>query len=317
MENKKIVIITLNYNQSRMTLECADSVLNSTYQNFTLIIVDNGSIEAEYDFLSRNIDSRIIVERIGENCGYVGGVNYGLIKGEKYSPDYYMVMNNDTIIDRNAISHLVISAENHNQLAIVSGKVYHFDRPDVIQYAGSFFSDQSYLKEIYPCQNEKDNGQCNKEEERDMIDDIFWLLPKKIYNEVGLYSDYFFLYGEQADYALRAKRKGFKLIFTPEAKIWHKGSITSGDGDRLSPVANFWRKKGGAIYLYRNTKKKFFVIGSTKVLIKLIFKNILNSLNMRKDVDKKSEYAALLGHIYGILWTFNQKPDDGFNPFLK
>ena len=146
---------------------------------------------------------------------------------------------------------------------------------------GSFFSDRRYLKEIYPGKDEEDIGQCDKEEERDMLDDIFWLVPNKIYKEVGNYSDNFFLYGEQADYALQAVKKGYKLIYTPKAKIWHKGSATTGGGNEYSPPVNFWRKKSGVIYLYRNTKRHFFYLNFFKTLFKLIVKNILNFLNIR------------------------------------
>lgn len=317
MEKEKVVVFTLNYNQSKMTLDCAESVLQSNYKNYQLIVIDNGSTKEQYDYLCENCNDSVIIQRIDDNIGYVGGVNFGFIEASKLGADYFLVMNNDTIIDSVAIECLIETAEKYNNDAIISGKVYHFDKPNVIQYTGSFFTDKRYLIEIYPGKNEEDIGQLDTEAERDMIDDIFWLLPSKIYNDIGPYSNNFFLYGEQADYALQASRKGYKLVYTPKAKIWHKGSVTSGDGDRLSPAANFWRNKGGMIYLYRNTKKKYFYFSALKSLVKLCMKNVMNIINLRKNIDKRSEYAALLGTIYGIKWVFNKKPDDGYNPFIR
>ena len=314
---KLVVIITLNYNQSKMTLDCVDSILKSTYTNYKLIVVDNGSNKEEYNYLLKNIDSRVLIKRIENNCGYVGGINYGLNVGSRLNPEYFLIMNNDTVLDENAITNLVEAGEKHTKKAIVSGKVYHFDRPNILQYTGSYFLNRKYLKESYPGKNEEDKGQFDVESERDMLDDIFWLLPKNIYNEIGPYSNNFFLYCEQADYALQAVRKGFKLIYTPNAKIWHKGSITTGDGNRLSPAVNYWRKKGGLIYLYRNTEKKYFYLNLMKNVSKLFVKNVLNYLGLRKVRDKKSEYAALLGYFHGLLWVVNKKPDNGYNPFLK
>ena len=112
-------------------------------------------------------------------------------------------------------------------------------------------------------------------------------------------------------------KKGYKLIYTPKAKLWHKGSITTGDGNRFSPVVNFWRKKSSVIYLYRNIKKYHFYLKLIKTLSKLIVKNMLNFLNLRNVNDKKSEFSALIGYLYGIKWVFKQKPDNGYNPFLK
>ena len=146
MNNEKVVIFTINFNQSKMTLECVDSILRSTYNNYKLIVVDNGSTEEEFNFLIESIDSNVLVERINENCGYVGGINRGFLAGSKLNPDYFLIMNNDTIIDSNAVQYFVEAGEKYNQKAIISGKVYHFDRPNIIQYAGSFFFRQKIFK---------------------------------------------------------------------------------------------------------------------------------------------------------------------------
>jgi len=317
MKKSKVVIITLNYNQSKMTLECIDSILKSSYRNYKLIVVDNGSRKEEYDYLINNVDSKVLVRKIEKNCGYVGGVNHGFSEANEFNPDYFLIMNNDTLLDEKAIHYLFEAAERNKQNAIVSGKIYHFDKPNILQRTGSFFSDKNYLKEIYPGKDEEDRGQHDKEEERDMLDDIFWLIPKKIFQEVGYYSNNFFLYCEQGDYALRAVKKGFKLVYTPKAKIWHKGSVTTGEGNKLSPAVNFWRNKGSVIYLYRNIKKKYFYLKLLKSLPKLIIKNTFNFLYLRSTNDKRSDYAALVGYLYGIKWIFNKKPDDGYNPFIK
>lgn len=312
-----VVIIILNYNQSKMTLECVDSILKSKYKNFKLMVVDNGSTIEEFNYLKKNVHRDVLIKRIENNSGYVGGVNFGLSEGKMLLPDYFLIMNNDTIIDNEAVGEVVAAAERYKNNAIISGKIYHFDKPNVIQRTGSFFSDRRYLKEEYPGLNEEDIGQLNEEKERDMLDDIFWLIPKKVFKEVGYYSDNFYIYSEQGDYALRAVKKGFKLIYTPKAKIWHKGSVTTGDGDELSPAVNFWRNKGGVIYLYRNINKKYFYLNLTKTIMKLSIKNILNYLNLRKSNNKRSDLASLVGCLYGVGWIINKQPDNGYNPFIN
>jgi GT2 family glycosyltransferase len=317
MNEPIVVIITLNYNQSRMTLDCIDSIFNSTYDNFELIVIDNGSIYNDYNFLRENVHPKATLLRLEDNCGYVGGINFGLRKSIQYDPEFIMIMNNDTVIDSDAIRSLVKTAINYDSRAIVSGKVYFFDRPKVFQYTGSYFSNRNYLTEYYPGKNEKDQGQMEKEEERDMLDDVFWLIPVNVYLDVGLYSDNFFLYGEQADYALRAVKMGYKLVYCPKAKIWHKGSMTTGGGDGSTPAVNFWRNKSSVIFLFRNLKKRFFLLKSTKTALRLGLKNTLNLLGLRKSKNKKSDFAALIGFLYGIEWIFSRRKDKGYNPFLK
>lgn len=316
MDSPKVVVITINYNQSKMTLECLKSILESTYANFRLIVVDNGSTKEDFEFLSKNIDTNVIIKSIQQNCGYVGGVNSGLREAQKFTPNYYLVMNNDTIIDKYAIQKLVESGESYQQKAIITGKVYHFDERRKIQTTGSLFLDQRFLKESYPYKDEIDIDQFENDEERDMIDDIYWLIPDKVVKKIGYYSDNFFLYCEQGDYALRAVKNGFKLVFTPFAKLWHKGSVTTGDGNSMSPAINFWRHKGLVIYLFRNTKKIYFYMEIITMGSKLTVKNGLNFLKLRKSYNKRSELAAIVGFFYGLKWIFNKKPDNGYNPFV-
>ena len=315
-EDKLVVIITLNYNQSKMTLDCIDSIIKSTYNNYKLIVVDNGSNEEEYIYLLKHIDSRVLVKRIDKNCGYVGGVNHGLAAGDILNPDYFMIMNNDTILDTNAITSLVESCERHYNKAIVSGKVYHFDDPLRIQTIGGKMKTHKYLIVDTQGRNEMDKGQYDQEEERDMIDDIFWLIPSSIYKEIGNYSNHFFLYAEQGDYARRALKAGFKLIYTPKAKIWHKGSITTGDGNRSAPHVNYWRFKGSTVYRAKYLKKKHFWIYTSKLLFRIFIKFVILRVLAKKELSKSS-IAAFRGVLDGVRWTFNKVEDTGYNPYLK
>lgn len=313
--SNKVLVITLNYNQSLMTIDCIKSVLASDYKSFEILIIDNGSENKDYENLLKEFNNvnKVNIERIIKNCGYVRGVNHGIKKALEHNPDFFLIMNNDTKIDTKAITYLVKTGIRYNYNAIVSGKIYHYDRPNEIQYVGANFSDRRYLKEIQICQNQEDIGQCDEEAERDMLDDIFWLLPNNIYQDIGDYSEDFFLYAEQADYVIKATQKGYKLIYTPKAKLWHKGSITTGKGDWYAPPVNYWRNKSSIIYLFKHIKKKHFIWFSIKMFIKIVPKLILG----KSKKNRKSNYAAFIGFIHGILWIFNKKPDNGVNPFIK
>lgn len=316
MKEPKVIVVTLNYNQSKMTLECVDTILKSNYNNFKLLIIDNGSSEVEYQYLTNNLAGLSVeIEKIKKNCGYVGGVNKGLEKALEYDADYFLVMNNDTIIDREAIKYLVDAGERYNQKAIISGKVYHYDRPDVFQYIGGVLKNKRYMIMDNIHRNELDDGQCDIEMKMDMLDDIFWLLPKRIVKNVGNYSSHFFLYAEQADYARRALDEGYLLIYTPRAKIWHKGSITTSDGNRLAPHLSYWRAKGSTIYRAKHLRKPFFWNYSIGLLVKLTFKSMAYMVLGKKELSQRN-LAALRGVINGIKWNFNRVEDTGYNPYL-
>lgn len=316
--NKKVIVITINYNHAPMTIDCVNSVLQTTYTNFQIFLVDNGSEESDFLKLVSAYDqeSKVEILRIDNNCGYVGGVNHGLRNASALKPDYYLIMNNDTIIDPCAISNLVLSAMKNDNNAIVSGKVYHFNDLKRLQYIGGNLVNRNYLIVENPGKNEIDNGQYDKEEQRDMLDDIFWLIPSRVFKKVGLYSNFFFLYAEQGDYARRAINAGFKLIYTPNAIIWHKGSVTTGASDRYKPHVNYWRKRGSVTYRALHIKKRYFHMFVFKLIVKHMKRMIV--LFIKGNVlELKVQKAGIHGVLHGLFWSFNPRPYNGKNPYLK
>jgi GT2 family glycosyltransferase len=309
-----VAIITINYNLHKDTLECVQSILESRDINFRVFLVDNGSRFEDFQELNKAFqsESRVEVCRMEKNKGYVGGVNFGMASASKYNPEYYVIMNNDTVIDKDAISELVKTSRKHDDNAIVTGKVYYYDHPDVIQHTGVIFKDPRYLTTYYPGKNEKDIGQCDEETERDSLDDVLWILPAKLLNEIGYYCNYYFLYAEQGDYAQTARRKGYKLIYTPHAKIWHKVSMTTGGGNARAQTVCYWRGKSAVIFFSRNLQKKYFLITIFRSLLKLAVKSVIG-----KSTHRKCSRAMLRGNLAGIKWLFNKKPDDGFNPYIS
>jgi GT2 family glycosyltransferase len=309
-----VAVITINYNLHNHSIDCVDSVLRSDYDNLKVFLVDNGSQHEDYNALQQafNSNPKVSILRIEKNTGYVGGVNFGLESAALENPGYFLVMNNDTIIDEKAVSTLVGTAERYNDNAIVSGKVYYFDQPDVIQHTGVIFTDKRYLTTLYPGKNERDTGQCDTESERDSLDDVFWLIPRKVFSTTGYYCNYFFLYAEQGDYAWRARRNGHKLIYTPSAKIWHKESMTAGKGDPKSLAVCYWRGQGLFISQYLHLEKIYFLIFMFRNFGKYIAKSVFSS-----GADRKRAFALLRGYSYGFMWMFNKRPNRGLNPYVE
>lgn len=320
MENKnttKVVAISLNFNQNQYTLDCVDSLLKSDYHDFIVCLIDNGSSEKNFIDLQMKLpdDHRLLLLRLEDNIGYVGGVNFGIKEGEKLNADYFLIMNNDTLIDKSAINALVETAQKHKDNAIVSGKVYNYDEKDTLQTIGNAKSTKGPLD--FPAhvrtRNERDVGQYDNEMEMGMLDDIFWLIPKLVFKKVGYYSDYFFLYGEQNDYALRAIKKNVKLIYTPNAKLWHKGKITTADGDASSPRIEYW----GSFAVMKIAVLHFEGKAAKKILRSWMWKRLLK--NIKLVLKRKAQFPIIFAHISAIrhflFWKKIMYKDNGYNPY--
>lgn len=308
-----VIAITVNYNLSEETIPCVNSVLDSDYSDLVVYVVDNGSEPADYQRLSESFagNRRVRILRIEKNTGYVGGVNHGIRFALEQNPGYCLVMNNDTVIARDAVTHLVNAAMRHDNKAVITGKVYYFSNPDILQHTGEIITDSRFNYAISPGRNEKDTGQFDMETERDALDDVFWLLPAGLVRDVGLYCDYFFLYAEQADYSLRARAKGYRLIFTPGARIWHKVSMTSGGGDSLALPVSYWRGQGLFLMHFRHLRRVNHFIASARWLSILAVKALL-----RRGEERKRAVAQIRGYLWGIRWMIRKRPNDGSNPYL-
>jgi GT2 family glycosyltransferase len=314
-----VSIITINYNHSDITVNCVNSILLSDYPDFFLIVVDNGSHEDDYKNLKIKINySKVLITRIEKNLGYVGGINHGLQYASQYNPDYYLIMNNDTILDKDSIKSLVETSKKYNDKAIVSGKVYNMDEPNTLQYIGqkcvnlNKFQFPSYVKGM----REEDVGQFDMEIEMGMLDDIFWILPKNIYQAVGLYSTDYFLYGEQNDYALRAVKKGFRLIYTPKAKIWHYLHMTTSSGILMSQKILYWQSFATLVLAFRHLPLHYFIRLYLKSTANLILDYCKSTFINKNRTERNYISARLVGVFYFSLWIFHRRPNTGFNPYI-
>jgi len=313
-----VVVILLNYNQNEYTLKCVDSLLRSDYKLLKIMLIDNGSLQENADHLIEELpeDDRLIFKRIENNIGYGKGSNFGLEEGMKLDPSYFLIMNNDTIIDKNAIEELVKTSKQFDDKALVTGKVYHYDQPNILQFVGFKYINRKTLSYTRMGLDELDNGQFDEIVESDMIDDIFVLQSAEVYKKIGGYSPYFWINGVNIDRGLRAIENGFKLIYTPKAKIWHKGSVSIGGRD-FNPKIAFWDIQSKLMIRYIHSSRINFLKSYFRVLINDVSRTYLKSkyLKFIKGEDI-TEYAnnKFKGLFYFNKWVFKKNENTGHCP---
>ena len=246
------------------------NILNDLYSqeqsNYILeiIIVVDGSNDGTLEMLETQYPKVNIIQGNG-NWWYTRCINEGI----KLNPDYFLIMNNDTVIDEDAVTSLVNSCNRYNDNAIVTGKVNHYDEKNRLQDVGYNFKGKCLDFDRIGL-NEIDSAQYDEETERDMIDDVYWLYPKALYDKIGGYSNYFGFNAEQADLALRAKKVGYKLIYNPDAKLWHKGSVSIGGRD-YNPNQAYWTIQSSLIQRYIHLNKMRFFQFYLKTINSLIY----------------------------------------------
>jgi len=301
MDYPKVNVLVLSYNGKYLLDDCLSSYLGNHYPNFQVTVIDNGSHDGTYDYVKEHFPKAEVI-RIEKNAGYSGGFNAGLWHAFRdQKADFVLVSNNDVKADGDAISALVEVAQLDEKNGFVTGKVYYFDRPDILQTVGKK-DDPIRWNGGQIGRNEKDNGQYEQVMERPFADDIFTLVSRKLYEKTGGYDPTFFLQCEEYDWQARAKNAGFRIVYTPKAKLWHKVSMTIG---KASPLKAYYDTRNPMIVIMKYKSpdyfRRYFWLHVRSDVIKTSLRLILRTFELKKVL------KIWLGLFSGIYWGIRNK----------
>lgn len=271
-----VSIVTINYNQLKLTCELLDSLRKVTYPAVEVIVVDNHSKEDPTSVISAGYpEVNLIVSQ--ENLGFAGGNNLG-IKASK--GDYLLFLNNDTEVGADFLQPLVALFEANPKAGAASSKILYYNSGETIQYAGSTRIDPFTGRSKRIGWMEKDNGKYNKLQETDLAHGAAMMVPRRVIDEVGMMPEFFFLYYEEVDWCESIKKAGYKIFIVPASKVYHKESMSIGKGSTLK---TYYMTRNRLLYMRRNTTgfKKF-----TWILFFVIFSLPKNALmfTLRRDL---------------------------------
>ena len=243
-DRPKVAVILLNWNGKEDTLECLASVKQLDYTSYEIVLVDNGSTDDSVNaILKQHPDVTLL--QTGMNLGYAGGNNVGINWALEKDADYILLLNNDTIVATNLLSAFVSAAKLLPSGSILGAKIYFYDKPDTLWFAGGRWRNESNSFEHIGC-GQPDSDEFNHKIEVDYITGCALFANAATFKEIGLLDDTFFLTYEETDWCYRAKAKGHKCIVIPEAKLWHKVSSSFGGAD--SPLVNYFMTRNKLLW---------------------------------------------------------------------
>ena len=300
MEQPKVSVLILSYNGKHLLEDSVSTYLANDYPNFDVIIIDNGSTDGTKEYVEQNFPAAKLI-RLDINRGYSGGFNFGCdFAFRQNDAKYVVITNNDVKVDNQLIKELVKVAETDPMIGFVTGKVYYYDQPDTLQTVGKY-EHPVYWNGYHIGSKEKDTGKYEEVAERFFADDIFTLVSKKMYDEIGAYDENFRFQSEEYDWQARAKQKGYKIFYTPGAKIWHKESMTIG---KQSPFKAFYDARNPMIVILKYKSADFF-----RKYFWHYFKYdvVKNSLVRIKKMRPKVAWSIWKGFFSAMSWGFKNR----------
>ncbi len=291
-----VAVLILSYNGKNLLDDSVQSYLDNNYDNSKVVVIDNGSTDGTQDYVTSKWQN-VTVLRSDVNLKYSGGFNIGLDYAfHTLNADYVLISNNDVEADKEVIRSLVNTALNNINAGFITGKVFYYDKRDVFQTTGKKYDDFWWMGPNIG-RGEQDVGQYDSERELEWCDDIFWLVSKELYFTTGGYDTEFDFQAEDFDWQVRAKNSGFKIFFSPNAKIWHKESSTIG---KISPMKAYYDARNSNIVhmkyrrkdqylavikkrrnIYLKASVKYFLKGEFRLIIKT-FQGYLSSIKWGK-----------------------------------
>ncbi len=228
-----VSIVILNYNGVKYLQQFLPSVLATQYENFEVVVADNGSTDNSISFLKTKFPSVKILTS-ASNEGFAGGYNWAL---KKINADYYVLLNSDVEVTPNWITPMVALMSSDNNIAACQPKLLSHKEPLLFEYAGAaggwidaFGYPFSRGRIFDIC--EKDQAQYNNE------DLIFWasgaamMIRSNVFHELEGFDASFFAHQEEIDLCWRIQLKGYKIYCCPKAIVYHVGAGTLPRGGR-------------------------------------------------------------------------------------
>lgn len=293
-----VSIIILNWNGSKLTTECISSLFNDHYKKKEIIVVDNGSTDDSVRIIKTRFPNIEIIEN-KKNYGYAKGNNIGIKKCLSRKSELILILNNDTIIKNNILLPLIKQIKNSKKIGIVCPKIF-----DLNNRINSFGARIDFDAGDCPGigSGEKDSIKFSKRKFVDAAAGSCMLIRTEVFRKIGLIPEDYFLYYEETDFSLKARRAGFNIVVEPKASIIHR--VGGSTNPNTSTLYRYYITRNRFLFMKRFAPTfkwwKFFIKNSLKnlyLIIKLLISTSSQNSAKTRNAWAKAYFFAYLDFI--------------------
>ena len=237
MDSPTVWLVIVLYNSYADTADCLQSLRAATYPALRTVLVDNGSGDGSGVRLREEFPEVTHI-RSENNLGFAGGCNLGIRAALAAGADYVCLLNNDTLVGPGFLEPLVERTEATPGAGIFGGKIFYAEPAGRLWFAGGRIDRRRGLT-THIGQDLPDSPAFDRPREVDYITGCLLLAPAWLYKRLGLLDDRFFMYAEEVDFCLRARRAGYGCYYEPASVIRHRVSRSMGGAYR--PLYSYYQ----------------------------------------------------------------------------
>jgi hypothetical protein len=218
-----VTIVVLNWNLRDDTLACLASLERADLGNARVLVVDNGSIDGSAAAI-RAAFPHVTVLPLPENRGYAGGNNAGIRAALEAGAEGVLLLNNDTEVAADFLSPLLDAMESLPGVAVVSSAIMRMDRPEMSDVAWSEVRfDRRHVVRLVGTNALPGHG-FDRRQEVEVAVGCCLLIRAEALRRTGLFDEEYFAYHEDVDWCLRAHKWGYRILYEPHSRVYHRGS---------------------------------------------------------------------------------------------
>jgi hypothetical protein len=246
----RVGIVILNWKRPDDTLACLTSLDTLDYPDFEVAVVDNGSdprgrqrIRDAFPCVHLLVNER--------NLGFAAGCNVGIDYLLDRGAEYILLLNDDTEVASNMVSQLVAVGERQADIGMLGPTIYYYGgQGNLIWSAGGTVDayGETGHRRLNECDAPTDRYlDC---EDVDYVTGCAILVKRDLIRTIGRLDARFFAYFEETEWCARARRAGFRVVYVPAARMWHKLEPSDRPNSRL--------------YVYLNTRNRLLYLWCTR-----------------------------------------------------
>ncbi len=214
-------VLVINYNGVDVLADCVESLSRSRQQPLEVLVLDNGSSDDSIEYVRREHPD-VLLHCFGQNLGYAAGNNRGI---EASRGRYVLLLNNDTVVDPDALGHLIRHMEQADpSVGGCMPKLLFHEQPELVNSAGVGVDSRG---NSYSLGREEQAASWDTPREIFCPHGAAAVYRRKMLDDVGLFDESFFMFQEEVDLGWRARLRGWTFQLIPEARVWHREQVSS------------------------------------------------------------------------------------------
>lgn len=239
-------IVIVHFGDSQVTAACLESIAAKDTSPLKIVLVDNDPSNRFDVALPSGLSDCTTVLTAAENRGFAAGANCGIRHALHRNAELILLLNHDTAASQGFVTSLVRGAELHREAGVFGCKIYKAGDHPTLWYAGGAL-DRWQARTRHFGMNRRDGPECSRPITVSFITGCAMLVRARVFEQIGLLDESLFLYFEDVDFCQRASRAGIKMLYWPEAEIYHEvGALRS--------------ETAYARYLYYQTRNRYAVL---------------------------------------------------------